>query len=89
MHVSLLHAGGVGTQSRIASQPWVTSIQTASNNGHTRWQVAVNNDTTAQKQLLPLVQADGDVTVLEFSRNKADLEQVFLNLTKGEHDVKR
>jgi len=73
----------------IASQPWVTSIQAASNNGHTRWQIAVNDDTTAQKQLLPLVQADGDVTVLEFSRKTADLEQVFLNLTKGEHDVKR
>jgi ABC-2 type transport system ATP-binding protein len=69
-------------QACLLGQTWVASIQVDSVNGRSSWQVSVQNEATAEEHLLPLVQANGAV-VLEFGRKKADLEEVFLNLTEG------
>jgi ABC-2 type transport system ATP-binding protein len=70
-------------QQSISSQPWIKSIQAMPANDHTTWQVAVTDEAAAEAQLLRLVQSDGAVTVTEFGRKKADLEEVFLGLTEG------
>jgi len=70
-------------QAQVASQPWVASLQATPVNGHTRWQIAVTDEAAAERCLLPLVLADGRVTVLEHGRKQADLEEVFLKLTQG------
>jgi ABC-2 type transport system ATP-binding protein len=86
----LVAKGDVGTvQARVASQTWVSSIQTTPINGRTHWQITVNDEAAAEAQLLPLVQAGGEVTVLEFGRKRADLEEIFLSLTKGGHSDKQ
>lgn len=76
-------------QERIASQSWVTSIQSASFDGRINWQVTVSDDKAAGTQLLPLIMEGRDVTVLEYGRKKADLEEIFLSLTEGgPHDIR-
>ncbi|HEX9091199.1 MAG TPA: ABC transporter ATP-binding protein [Anaerolineales bacterium] len=68
---------------RLSSLPWVAAIQTTPVNNHISWQVTVTDETIAVAQLLPLVLSGGEVTVLEFGRQKIDLEDIFLTLTEG------
>jgi ABC-2 type transport system ATP-binding protein len=46
---------------RVESQPWVQQILSASENGHTTWQVCVSDEDAAEDQLLRLVLEDRDV----------------------------
>ncbi len=70
-------------QRLIAAQPWVSAVEVAASNGHTRWQVTVADEAAAEARLLGLVQACDGLTVLEFGRKVADLEEVFLELVEG------
>jgi len=74
-----------GAQARIAAQPWVTALQATPENSHIHWQITVSDEATAEAQLLPLMLAGGQVTVLEYGRKKVDLEEIFLGLTEGGH----
>lgn len=72
---------------RVAQLPWVTSIQSTTNNGVIHWQVGVTDDSQAEARLLQTIMDDKDVTVVEFGHKKVDLEEIFLALTEGvKHD---
>jgi len=83
IYTLVLKRDSARVQQSISSQPWIKSIQAMPANGHTTWQVAVADEVAAEAQLLRLVQSDGAVTVTEFGRKKADLEEVSLGLTEG------
>ncbi len=68
---------------RVMQQPWVSHITAFEENNQTRWHVLVNDENVAQTQLLPLVSADGQVSVVEFGRSKHELEEIFVNLVEG------
>jgi ABC-2 type transport system ATP-binding protein len=70
-------------QASVSSQPWVSSIDVTSNNGQTIWQVKVTDDKAAEEQLLPLIMANGQMTVCEFKRKEYELEEVFMQILDG------
>ncbi len=73
-------------QPLIASQSWVSAVQTERLNGHYRVQVSVSDPAQADDQLLGLVMSVPGVMVTDFGRAKVELEDVFLNLTgEGSH----
>ncbi len=71
-------------QARVAGQPWVQSLSAEVNNGHTTWQVSVNDDEAAEDQMLLLIMEDRDLRVKSFGRKTHNLEEVFLNLVGEE-----
>ena len=71
-------------RSRLAAQAWVGGVDVLSRNGITRFQVRVTDETAADAQLLELVTAGGGVSVQAFGRDKADLEDVFMQIVEGD-----
>jgi ABC-2 type transport system ATP-binding protein len=71
-------------QKRLAEQPWVQSLTTESNDGHTTWQVSVKDDEAAEDQMLRLILEDRALRVKSFGRKTYNLEEVFLNLVGEE-----
>jgi ABC-2 type transport system ATP-binding protein len=69
---------------RIARQPWVTNVSVTVTSGIARWGVSVNDEHAAQHELLRLALADDSLDVLEFGRQKRELEQVFMQLVQEE-----
>lgn len=65
---------------RVASQSWVSHIAASTSPQGVTWQVTVHNEQDAQAQLLQLVLADGQVSVLDFGRKKQELEDAFVML---------
>jgi ABC-2 type transport system ATP-binding protein len=87
---SLTTQGDVGAaRQRIAGQPWVSKLSVTESGGIARWGVSVNDDRTAQHELLRLVLADGSLDVLEFGRQKRELEQVFMQLVQEEDNGRK
>ena len=68
---------------RVVSQPWVSKISATTAGSQTTWQVSVTDEAAAEAQLLRLVQADKQVTVIEFGRKKYKLEDIFLSIVEG------
>lgn len=68
---------------RVVSQPWVSKISATTAGNQTTWQISVTDEAAAEAQLLQLVQADKQVTVIEFGRKKYKLEDVFLSTVEG------
>jgi ABC-2 type transport system ATP-binding protein len=80
-------ADGLGE--RLVALPWVTqaTVTPASRNGATAWQVSVGDEAAAEAALLRHVLEDPHATVIEFSRKRYELEEVFVDLVKGDdHD---
>ena len=71
-------------QSRVASQPWVKSLNSDSTNGVTTWQVNVNDDDAAEEQMLRLILDERNLRVKSFGRKTHNLEEVFLSLVGEE-----
>ena len=71
-------------RSRVASQPWVSSVDVLSRNGTTTWQVSVTDEAIAEERLLGLVMSGGGVSVADFGRKKQNLEEVFVSIIEGE-----
>ncbi len=71
---------------RISTRPWVSTIQTRVANGLSRWQIHVTDAGAAESQLLSLLMSDDAVNVVEFGRQKQDLEDVFVDLVIGGTD---
>ncbi len=71
---------------RMASLPWVTQTSQREKNGQTTWLVSVNDEAAAETHLLRHVLSDPALTVVEFSRKKYELEEVFMEIVKGERD---
>jgi ABC-2 type transport system ATP-binding protein len=70
-------------RSRIARQPWVTSVTAGPSNGTTPLQVGVSDAQAAEARLLRLVLEDPAVTVTAFGRKRHNLEEIFLEVVEG------
>jgi len=73
-----------GLGERLAELPWVAHTMVVPHNGTSVWQVSVSDEAAAEKDLLRYVLADPAVTVAEFSRKKYELEEVFMEIVKGD-----
>jgi ABC-type multidrug transport system ATPase subunit len=80
------------TLARIGALPWVSGIDTcacgpgagvAARNGFVIWQVGVSDEQAAEAHLLRQVLADESLTVVEFSRKRYQLEEVFMDIVEG------
>jgi len=75
-----------GLDKRFAELCWVTNTTVTQHNGTSIWQVSVSDESVAEATLLRHVLADQRVTVTEFSRKKYELEEVFMEIVKGDGD---
>jgi len=73
-----------GLEERLAKLPWVAHTTVAPHNGTSVWQISVTDETAAEKNLLRYLLADPAVTVAEFNRKKYQLEEVFIDIVKGD-----
>jgi ABC-2 type transport system ATP-binding protein len=69
----------------LRSQPWVSSLTVSQVDGLSSWQVGISDDQAAEEKLLRLVLADERVRVIEYGREKVELEDVFMQLVKKGH----
>ncbi|MBI1277579.1 MAG: ATP-binding cassette domain-containing protein [Anaerolineaceae bacterium] len=77
-----------GAQNRVASQPWVSSINTQINGSNTTsWQISVTDEDAAEAHLLRLLLENQSLNVTQFGRKKYDLEEVFMNMVGEEQHV--
>lgn len=67
----------------IQGRPWITSVSVRSNHDETTLQITVNDEATAETELLPLVMADRQTAVTAFGRKKYDLEEIFMRMVDG------
>lgn len=75
---------------RVSKQPWVTEIDLTPLEDVTKWQIKVTDIDMAETHLLRQILANENLNVIEFGRNKQNLEDAFLDIIledKGEnHD---
>jgi ABC-2 type transport system ATP-binding protein len=77
-----------GLDQRLAKLPWVTHTHLDRQNGTSVWQVGVSDESAAEEDLLRFVLSDASVTVIAFSRKKYELEEVFMDIVKGDNHVR-
>jgi len=77
-----------GLGERLAELPWVVRTTVAPHNGTSIWQVSVSDEAAAEKDLLRYLLADPAVTVAEFNRKKYELEEVFMEIVRGDENVR-
>ena len=73
-------------QQSLAEFPWVTGIHEMRVNGSHSLQVSVSDESAAEKHLLRHVIANENITVLEFRQKKYELEEVFMEIVKGDNN---
>ena len=68
----------------VRAQPWVSNLmEMAPGNGYVTWGVHVTDEAAAEDNLVRLVLSEPGATVLEFERQKFNLEEVFLKIVEG------
>jgi ABC-2 type transport system ATP-binding protein len=72
-------------QGRVNGQPWVESLSMTPEDGWSRWQVSVSDESLAEDQLLRLILEDRSLTVRNFGRKTYNLEEVFLGIIGKEN----
>jgi ABC-2 type transport system ATP-binding protein len=77
-----------GLGERLAELPWVTHTTVSQRNGTSVWQVSVSDEAEAERDLLRHVMADPAVVVTEFNRKTYELEDVFMEIVKGDGNVR-
>ena len=83
----VVKGSAVAVRTRLSSQPWVTAVNVQPGaNGQTAIQVSVSDEATAEAELAPLIVDGRDVTLIEYGRQKQDLEQVFMQIVEGHHN---
>jgi ABC-2 type transport system ATP-binding protein len=75
-----------GVGDRLAALPWVKQANVNRRNDSAIWQVSVEDEKVAETALLREVLIDPNVVVTDFSRKKYELEEVFMEIVKGEND---
>ena len=72
-------------QALLAEQVWVRQVAAYPEQDQVSLQVTVMDEEKAEEQLLPLLvcHSDCQVTVLEFSRKKYELEEIFMDIVEG------
>jgi len=83
-----LKGNSCGLRERLAELPWVVRTTEAPHNGTSIWQVSVSDEAAAEEELLRYLLADPAVTVAEFNRKKYELEEVFMEIVKGDENVR-
>jgi ABC-2 type transport system ATP-binding protein len=83
-----LKGGSNGLGERLGVLPWVAHATVAHHDGTNVWQISVSNEAVAEKDLLRFLLADPAVTVAEFNRKKFELEDVFMEIVKGDGNVR-
>ncbi|MBN1659342.1 MAG: ABC transporter ATP-binding protein [Anaerolineae bacterium] len=73
-------------RTRVEALPWVSGVREVAHNGYVAWEISVTDDQAAEAQLLGHVLAGEALVVVEFSRKKFELEEVFLNIVEGGKD---
>ena len=68
---------------RIKALPWVSGVREAAHNGLVTWEISVTDDQAAEAQLLGQVLAREALIVVEFSRKKFELEEIFMSIVEG------
>jgi ABC-2 type transport system ATP-binding protein len=67
----------------VRAQPWVSSLTEAAVNGYISWNICVTDEAAAENNLVRLVLSEPGTTVLEFERQKYNLEDIFLKIVEG------
>jgi ABC-2 type transport system ATP-binding protein len=70
----------------VVQQPWVSNISVAGQNGATRWQVAVSDESAAEQNFFRLLSRDQQVIVTEYKRKQFELEEIFMQLVEGDEN---
>ncbi|MGA8040334.1 MAG: ABC transporter ATP-binding protein [Acidimicrobiia bacterium] len=70
----------------IEAQPWVSDVKVVQHESMAIFSIHVTDETAAEARLLRLVLATGDTTVTAFGRKHFNLEDVFLQLVKGNEE---
>ncbi len=85
MAYSIMTRGNLnGTEAHISSQPWVSNVKvTPKGDGYTHWLVRVTDADAAEAQLARLIVCDEQIALIEFGRQKHELEEVFMNIVEG------
>ncbi len=78
-----LKGDGRSALARVEALPWVSGVRETAHNGYVTWEISVTDDQAAEAQLLGHVLAGEALTVVEFSRKKVELEEVFLSIVEG------
>lgn len=88
--IYIIHLKGETDQALqdIQSLPWVSAVKTSLHNEESIWQVSVTDPLAAEDQLLKLL-VNGPVKVTEFRRKQYELEDVFMQVIEGGHDVRK
>lgn len=73
-------------QRQVARQPWVTAVDTITQNGVTHWQIEVNDDDAAEAELFRLLAQDEQVMVVNYGRKTYELEEIFMQLVEGDNN---
>jgi ABC-2 type transport system ATP-binding protein len=71
-------------QARLSREPWISGVQIHSQDGTSEWRLVVTDEEAAQSHLLRLVLADEAINVLDFGRERPELEEIFVQLVGGE-----
>lgn len=69
---------------RLESLPWVTQVRSSEKNGLTSWLVSVSDEAAAEAHLLRHALSDPTLKIVEFSRKKYELEEVFMEIVRGD-----
>lgn len=75
-----------GLAKRLQELPWVTGTTVTQQNGTSTWQITVSEEASAEANLLRHILGDPEVLITEFSRRKYELEEVFMEIVKGDVD---
>lgn len=74
---------GQSAQQALSGQPWVTAVSAQPNHSETTLSIHVNDEASAEDQLLRLVLADRRTVVSAFGRKKYNLEEIFMQMVDG------
>ena len=80
----ILKGDAIRVQKHLLTLAWVQDVIIGEKNGKTAMTIMVNDEDRAEQSLLREVLSDENISVVEFSRNKQNLEEVFLSLVEGE-----
>ena len=75
--------GQSAVEQSLQNMPWVSDVTMEHLNGSATFIVNVSDETEAENKLLRGILKDPDVQVTAFSRNKQNLEEVFISLVEG------
>jgi ABC-2 type transport system ATP-binding protein len=69
---------------KIKSLSWVIGVDAVHANSHTTFEVKVTDEEKAEDELPKLIVLGGKVVLEEFSRKRVELEDIFLQMVKGD-----